>query len=315
MSLDAAAIDLRPLTTMPVKLEMYPTEEGGYLGSGLAAGYQVFGPALPDVLSEVAVLVVQPDAIARRQVGCCVSFLRPHGLVPVTAVPFVLELPMARALWRFQFNAVTADSLAIGEGVYCHGPSLMLLLRDVDPVPGRPACVRLAGLKGSSDPARRGPQHLRTALTSINRVFGAVHCPDEPLDILREVGVMFTGPALVEVFETLRSALDTGSPYDVDSAAESVYASAPAHDLDVARATERLLAVLDADGSRPARRLAQRLDAARRQGTPLDWLAFADGLTMLGVDPRGWDPLLAGSAHVRYELPDTPKLIPSFSGS
>lgn len=311
-----AEMDLRRLTIMSMKPEMYADEEGNHLRSGLTAAHDVFGPALTGVLDGLAVLVIQPDAIAQRQVELCVSFLGEHGFAPMVAVPFTLRPPGARALWRFQFNAITSGSKAIGEGVYCGRPSLMLLLTDMRPVGGKPASVRLAGLKGSSDPARRVAGQLRTRLGSINRVFGSIHCPDEPIDVLREIAVMFAEPELSRIYRDLRDALSAGMPLDVAGATETVYAAIPEHDFHVERATRRLLAVLDGHGGNGvSRRLVEIVHTVCRHESKLDWHAFALGLGELEIDPYDWDPLLVGSQYVQYELPGTPKLIPSFSGS
>jgi hypothetical protein len=109
--------DCTGLTVVPAKLEHFQREAGGHLSRGLLTGWRSLGQPLSTVLAEMGVLVVQPDAIARRQVEHCLSYVARRGFGPVLTVPFTLTVDMCRTLWRFQFNAITDDSKAVGEGV------------------------------------------------------------------------------------------------------------------------------------------------------------------------------------------------------
>ncbi|MBB5802944.1 hypothetical protein F4560_002712 [Saccharothrix ecbatanensis] len=307
------------LTVVPGKLAYYQEEEGDYLATGLAAATRAHGAAMPEVLAQVAVMVVQPDGIARRQVDEILSFLDSHDFEPLFAVPFQLTVPMSRVLWRFQFTAIGPDSKAIGEGVYCHGQSLMLVLKDRRASTTRPGSSRLAGIKGSSDPAKRGPESLRSRLGALNRIFGCVHCADEPLDILRELAILFTEPVLSELHERLARTVRDGAD-DCRPEIDNVYAACGGHDLNSERALNRLLSDIEAAGAardavEHARQLVDMVVTATKPGATLDWFAFVDGLTALGIDPAGWDPLLVAADNIEYELPGAVKLIGSFSSA
>jgi Nucleoside diphosphate kinase len=308
-------IDWRRLTVTERKLELFPAEEGRPAACGVEVATEALGGRLPDVLTSLAVLVLQPDAIARRQVAPALEFLTAHGFSPVLALPFRLEVESARRLWRFQFNAITPDSKEIGEIVYCALPSLMLFLRDDRPEPGVPGSTRLTQMKGPSDPRTRTPAHLRTAIGAINKIFGSIHCPDEPIDILRETAILFGRDELRRLYADLGHALGPEAPaFDPGPAIARVYAAVPAHDVDVERAVARLLESLGALGDDARLRApVRRLERVVRGESPLRWSRYCADLRAVGLDPHGWDPLLVASHRVRYDLPGASKLIESFS--
>ena len=307
--------DCGALTIMPDKLEQYWHEPGGYLAAGLAAAERTHGSQLPVILSQLAVLVVMPDAIARRLAEDCLSFVEHHGFVPILAVPFHITLDMSRTLWRFQFNAITPESRVIGEGVYCKGQSLMLLLKDVRRQPMLPASSRLTGLKGSSDPAKRARDSLRHTLGAINPIFGCVHCPDEPLDIVRESAILLAEPTLSRLHERLGRAFREDARYDCRAEIDEVYGANPAHDIEPERALLRLRTAIAEAGSAGgrARRLMAMIAEAAAPGRTLNWFTFSAELRDLGIEPDGWDPLLVGSYHTDYERRGAVKLIASLS--
>ena len=51
-----------------------------------------------------------------------------------------------------------------------------------------PASVELTGLKGPTDPDARAPGQLRHLLGRYSYLLNLVHTPDEPADVLRELG-------------------------------------------------------------------------------------------------------------------------------
>lgn len=315
---ELVAVDGTELTVVPDKLVHYREEDGGYLATGLDAAVRAHGADLRDAMTRVAMLVVQPDGLARRQVDQILSFMDSHGFVPLLAVPFELSVEMSRTLWRFQFTAIGDDSKAIGEGVYCHGTSLMFLLEDTRATVSAPGSSRLAGIKGSSDPAKRVPESLRSTLGAPNRIFGSIHCADEPLDIVRELAILFPGDAVADLQQRLADAIRTGARPDCRAEITDAYAVSPEHDIHPERALRRLLddiatAGQERDMASEAEKLAARVRAATEPDAILDWFAFAEELTALGIDPAGWDPLLVAAGNIQYERPGAVKVIASFS--
>jgi len=94
-------------------------------------------------------------------------------------------------LWRYQFNRATPSRL---RAMLCLGGEercLVLILRAR--APDRvPVAVRLAMLKGSGLKAQRDPRTLRGIFEPPNPLINFVHASDEPIDFLRETGVLLS---------------------------------------------------------------------------------------------------------------------------
>jgi len=308
---------LEKFTIMPYKISHYVREEEGYLGRGASAALEAFGSSLARILDRFALMVVKPDTVVRRQVELCVSILQRNNFAPVAMVPVVLTDTAVRALYRFQFNAITEGGKALSDRVYTRDASLLPVLRYAGPLSGRSASRRLARLKGS-EPDRPTPNSLRSAIGAISKVFDGVHCADESLDVLREMAVLFQGARLSELFAQLAEVANGGNAPDVRVAIEEVYALAPQYDLNLQRATTRLRTALDQAAQAPlttevARRLRAAIKRATAAGGGLDWFSFSADLQVIGIDPSGWDALLFASQYVEYEIPGATKLIGNFS--
>ncbi|MFD6770842.1 hypothetical protein ACFWC6_32000, partial [Micromonospora chalcea] len=157
---------------------------------------------------------------------------------------------------------------------------------------------------------------LRTVLGAPNRVLVLVHCPDEPMDIVRELGVIFDRPRLERVYRRLGAALDTGAACDAAAEIRRAYAQAERGDLDVARAVggvgERIAAcarTADRARQRSAAQAADRLRDAVAGGGHLRWREWSAELTRCGVDTATWDVAVAASHHIQHDLPDSTCLI------
>ncbi|MEU6718629.1 nucleoside-diphosphate kinase [Nonomuraea sp. NPDC046802] len=306
-----------PLTTVPEKIAFFRQETDGYLRKGLSAAAMAFGPEFSGAMSALTVLLIQPDAIARRQVEQCISYVHEHGFTPILAEPLTLTVDMARQLWRFQFNAKTDGSRVIGESVYCRSPSLMLALKDTRPTGTLPASRRMTMLKGSSTPHKRKGDNLRSALGAANRIFRCVHSPDEPLDVLRETAILFDEPRLRRFYRQIAAKLRDGTPHDCQPGIGVVYEATAPHDINVDRAGQRLLAkirrVTEGGKTDAAARLMHVIERVGQSSPELDWSEFCRDLDALAIDRYDWDSLLVASSVVEYEIPGTPKLVPSLS--
>ncbi|MBG6064464.1 hypothetical protein [Micromonospora ureilytica] len=293
----------RVFTTDTVKVELYQQEQ--YLAQGLDAAQRALGSDYAAILQGLAVLVIQADVIAARKVELCMQYARDHDFEPIVAVPFVMEPQMTAATWRFQFDMATDDSLELCD-LYCaKSESLLVILADRSRDRTIPASLRLAELKGPSAPERRTERNLRTVLGAPNQIVCAVHCSDEPLDILRETAILLPD-RLLDLFVEIADVVDRGIRPDIDEKIAAVYRSTPRHDMDVDHAVARLLSRLPQHGADPREgdaieRLRANLPAWQRRERLLSWPMFTQDLRSVGIDPHSWDALLVGSEYVEYD--------------
>jgi hypothetical protein len=287
----------RALTADPLKFDLFQKEE--HLALGVAAAERALGPDFAGRMQRLALLVVQPDAIAERKVELCLRFLHVHAFEPVVAVPFVLEAEMTAEVWRYQVNTATQDSRDVCDLFCAKTESLLLILADQTSRPSIPASLRMTELKGASAPGLRTSSHLRTVLGGTNRIVSAAHCSDEPIDMLREPAILF--PTGVDAFfGRIADVLDGRREPRVEEEIKALYARTPRHDIDVGRAVERIIAQLPASALAPGG-LPEKLRAWQRRERFLDWQEFSADLRDAGLDPHGWDALLVASEYLNYD--------------
>ncbi len=143
-------------------------------------------------VQRLATMLIRPEAIYARRAQACLDAAVAHGFRLAAFAPMVLSRHIALDLWRYQHNAGTLDRLAVTELVFDARPAIFLVLADATPSP-LPAAVRLSSLKGANDPAGLVAGTIRAAAGAAQRLLPMVHTADEPADVVRELGLLFSG--------------------------------------------------------------------------------------------------------------------------
>jgi hypothetical protein len=175
-----------PTTSNPDKERLYLLDPA--YRSGLRSFQET--PSDPAALHRRALALLRPDAFYFRKAHQIVAFLRRHDLVPIAWQPVRLSWHQVLDLWRYQLTKATDDRLALGCELLTCEPSVLLLLADTRGAADIPASVRLWSLKGAFGAVSRSRGNLRDALAVRHRMFGFVHTADEPIDLVRELGVL-----------------------------------------------------------------------------------------------------------------------------
>jgi hypothetical protein len=309
------ALDWSALTRSAEKAEHYRDEV--YFRESLRTVREVLGQDAGSALWHGATLMMKPDGLAAGKLGTVHGFLRDNGFTVRAVERPELTRFTWRELWRYQLTPSSCDRLAVNDLVLCR-PALLLALRHDDPG-GIPATVLLASLKGPADVADQWPGCLRARLAQPTKVFSYVHVADEPVDLVRELGVLLDREPRARVLAALRhrDGEHAGLP-DADRRLLAVALEADrrvVRDMDAAAALERAadaLATLP-DGARSgpaADRLRTDLDRMRAGG-PIAWAPFARALADTGLKLDEWDLALLGASFISTDVPGVGKAIGS----
>ena len=125
--------------------------------------------------------------------------------------------------------------------------------------------MRLWALKGAFDSKLRHGSNLRDALAVPHRMFGLIHATDEPIDLVRELGVLLAHRDRVELLRQSRR--DSDESRNIANYLERRYAATPA----VAwMSAQEALSSLRVDWARRKRDpvLLDRIDPERRAIRP-----------------------------------------------
>ncbi|MFF5230744.1 hypothetical protein [Dactylosporangium sp. NPDC000521] len=296
----------RCLTTLRVKFDYFAVDAN--FRESWRTAVDVLGPRAPWLLQRIALLTVRPEGVIARKAHPCVRTMIERDFLPIYGHRCCYNRVMIRDLWRYQWNVATLDRLAIGDRVHYLADALNLVFMDVSSPLLIPAASRLTAHKGSASPEARRADHIRSVLGAPNRIMVVVHCPDEPMDVVRELGILFDRAALTTLYATLADRVAGGVTADPTPQIEELYAEVTARSLSVEDACAAVTARLDGCGGGAARRAAAALGAARAGGR-LDWDRWAADLHECGFDPDDWAVTVVASQYVEHDLPGAACLI------
>lgn len=257
-------------------------------------------------------LVFKPEAVAGRRMGPALRYLSDRGFQVLGACRVAFDARTVRELWRYQLNAAPLPVVRAVDLIVAAGDCVFTALRDTrGPVPGGPpAAVRLSDLKGSSGDleADRGRGLLREALGCVTQCLNFVHAPDEPADLIRELGVLFAWPDLVRVLRLLAGPLREGAAAEVDALIRELYDGHAAHHLDPA-ASRRALRDAAAAHPQDAEMIADVLRALDRDAPEEELLRLIDWLERGTAAAQPWDRVTLASYLVANQESDRMPLI------
>lgn len=284
-------MDWSQLTRHPDKARLYRDEPvciefGSHLDG--AVGGTI------DRLRDLTLLILKPEALRRHASGRVLDFLASHGYVPLASRQVWFHATTSHLLWRYQWTKATPDRMRLHCRMGRDAPSLLILLRSSSTV-AVPASVRLWGLKGSTDGSRRSPDALRTVVGMSNRMIAFVHCPDEPADVVRDLGILWPSSDRAALFDAINSSR-TGL-----SACGSVCAGAEALERQVARHTVDSTEVVGRHRRCPGG--CGRIAVAVDQGEIWSLSDVEAGFGAPVDDRQRWDLFTLAAELIRHDAP------------
>jgi hypothetical protein len=261
-------------------------------------GWQDVARAWPEnpawQVQRFATMLIRPEAIYTRRAQACLDAAVAHGFRLAAFAPMVLSRHIAFDLWRFQHNAGTLDRLAVTELVFDARPAIFLLLADTSSSV-LPAAARLSSVKGANNPTELVDGTIRAAAGSAQRLLPMVHTADEPADVVRELGLLFSGRDRRALLPALASGVDRYPQFE--ASCRGWLEGWPKRSLDPLAALARVEAALPSGAGQLG-----RLRAAAAGEGPLDFADLLSGIEPGTVDD--WDLVLVGAEFVRCDDSD-----------
>ncbi|WP_423395536.1 hypothetical protein [Burkholderia sp. LMG 21824] len=193
-------------------------------------------------LHSLAMLCAKPDAVVARRLRPMLQYVIERGFQPIGVERTEFNRHSMREIWRYDWHVYPVDRLDFSTRWFSACPTLTFFLRDTQPIPGVPASVRLSDLKGGPVAAFRRPDDMRSVLAPPNRVLNFVHIPDEPADIVRELGILFERNQRINLIQRLHANFDSNLHERLVSAIDQIESEVPVHDLDIQASMMRLQA-------------------------------------------------------------------------
>jgi nucleoside diphosphate kinase len=261
-----------------------------------------------DVLRRHTFILFKPDAVAARRIGRTLACLDDMGFVPVHQAPIRFDRLSLRELWRYELNLATFQRLDAIDLLLPATRSLLVFLRDgAAPSAGESAADRLRRLKGPSLVHLREPGHLRARIGAGTGLLNLIHTPDEPADVVREMGVLLDEPARREAFTAMDRSAE--GPIPLHAMEASLYAEVPAHDLDLGGCVERIeRACARVPDGHAARAVREGCRLARETGR-CDFRAVLAAASAAGVEIAAFDRVVFAAACTEPSLPGVKPLL------
>lgn len=301
------------LTRHPIKSALYSREP--YVREAALDVNEVLGDnAVPTLLIHGLVLV-RPDGVALGRTTAVVEFFTARGF----AVADVRTVSSSPTVWRtlgiYQLTQASLDRILVNELIMT-GDAIALLFcrRDGSPLP---AAVEVSALKGPAQQENQSADCLRRAIGQPNRLFSLVHSADEPVDVLRELAILFQKHERREVLRAMRTPALNRSATELLERIRRDDTLPPRH-FDPVRSRSLVQQAIDARLSNavdlsPAQALLLRRGAAELNGgTGHRFAEFLGALLDAGIAVDPWDLAVAASEVITTEQPGTAKIIENF---
>lgn len=236
---------------------------------------------LRHLLATRSYLLFKPEALVERKVGPALAYLAERGIEANYVASVTIDRTMLRALWWYQLNAAPLTIVRACDVLMNGWEMLLIGFVDQKADPGGPpedsAARRLSDLKGSSRDIGKGLGLLRDELGCTTTCLNYIHAPDEPADVVREIGILFDRPERARVIDSLHAAPDADA---VNAAVEAAYARNGEADLDLDGCLARLRAAVGPDERWYVPAIEQAIGSSEEDYddrlTLVDWLCETD---------------------------------------
>ena len=191
-------------------------------------------------IARKAFVLFKTDAGAVRCVQPVMDILAEHGMRVVQAQPIQLDRLSIRELWRYELNVSTYDRYPAVDALLGWAPSLFAMVEATAQYRSRDSvAATLSYLKGPSSLRSRAAHHIRHRIRALDGMFNHIHTPDEPLDVLREIGVLFSRHERRAMVSWL-AGRTPGMPDGVSAAIHDFYHKVPLHSLELGPVLDKI---------------------------------------------------------------------------
>ena len=261
------------------------------------------GSATVPTLSKSTFILFKPDAAPPRAIEVAIDALGRQGFLPTFWKPFVFNRHTIRELWRYEFNLATLSRYCTIDALLTAGTSLFLALHASD-LRGYPsASARLADFKGKSLLKDRTPGSLRAQIGARDGLLNYIHTPDESLDLIREVAVLFDRADRNAIWNALIAGTSTTRTDLAQTLDEEVYRGVEEHPLVleyVIKKYRRFLPLISATQSLPSYPTPPSQSLAAE---------ILDTLTERDVSLSLWDRLTLLCVTTETKVPGIPPIL------
>lgn len=226
------------LTIFGSKKSYFSTET--YFRESFFDGHDVGGENIVNLMVRTAVVVLKPEIFASGKTRDVINLIERYDFKLKAFSTVKYDRLKIRETWRYQYSEATIDRMSLVDHLYCLGDAMLLFFEDTSPVLTKPASARLHKLKGASEARLRTPDTLRSIIRIPNGVIRLFHVPDEPADIIREMGILFDRDQRLLIYNQLCSPSSINTKH-LEATIAQLESQHPSHDFSLETAWKNIL--------------------------------------------------------------------------
>ncbi len=191
------------LSRFSKKINIY--RQDFYYEMSISCALEILQDNVLSCLSNIALLIIKPDAEAMGRVPLIIQLLSSSGYEIVYMRELHITHTQTTELWKYQWSAASVDRIIVNEKLMEMGHSFLLILKNRQYAASikHPLSAFLTKQKGSADGELRSAQHFRSILKPLNIILNYIHTADEPADVVRELGILLSSDELLNMYKEI----------------------------------------------------------------------------------------------------------------
>jgi nucleoside diphosphate kinase len=246
---------------------------------------------LDQFFKNISFVIVRPDGIAAHSIGKTVEALREVGFEPIHYEIVKFDRHSNRLFWWYHLNHAPLDRFPLVDLFINDRPCALIFVKANEPNEEF-ACQRLARVKGHVLTEKRKPDQIRYKINAGRGLLAYIHAPDEPIDIMRELGILFPSSQLQNLLEKMMHPPE----FNQSLLEEQMYAKSIAHNLDFTQSTQRIQSICNAFPD------LQEMCQDALTGKKIDWQYFVQQVKKYQLPIDEWDLIVFCASTAEEEL-------------
>lgn len=276
-------------------------------------GKGILGQNFEALLSDYAMLIVKPEALITNKVSKIISLLTKYNFEPVFFVFKKMSHIQVSEIWKYVWSASTLPRIIANEKFFSLFDSLIIILRNKQRNEDY-ATAYLCKLKGSANPEDRGPENFRSIIKPITPLLNHLHTADEPIDFIRETGILLEWDELTTMYDYLKS--NHTYSFDAIQYSANAYVNAEYWDnpeqilhryINALKSELRKCSTGSSNFIYLDKAIKQLINVSRSKDAFLD-IDFLQNLKLSGYLNWSWDLLIILTQYIEYKT-ERPTLI------
>ncbi|GEM_PF-7092056 len=220
-------------------------------------------------------ILFKPDAALGRCIARTFCYMEKLGFDPIFYKLLRLTRHSIRELWRYEFNTSSVQRYSVIDRLLQNANSMFVLFKRRI-VTDTSACAFINDIKGPSLCRERKAHHIRSVINAHDGTLNFIHTPDETIDFIRELGVLFDESDRKKIIQCIITSKSISTDVDIDQIEKIFYSEMPEANFDILKmisgyTKEPLPINLDINLDEGKRWVSDHLEEVLKNNCTLSW--------------------------------------------